>query len=66
MTDIRPQSKTIVYPHLSAEIDYLKGTMTLTVEQTGLAIVINREWYPELQAIMADIGHQSQGTPQRR
>lgn len=66
MPDIRPKAKTIAYSHLVAEIDYDKGTMTLTIEDTGEAIVIRREWYPELQAIMADIGHQSQGTSQRR
>lgn len=66
MADIRPKAKTIAYTHLVAEIDYDKGTMTLTIEETGEAIVIRREWYLELQAIMADVGYQSPGIPQQR
>lgn len=63
--DTAPKSKTVCYAHLTGEIDYRNGTLTVTIEESGDAIVLKREWYPELQAIMAEVGHQAPDRPRR-
>lgn len=60
--DVKPTRKTIAYPHLTAEIDYEKREMTLIVNDTGECLKITSPCYPELHAIMADIGLQAAGT----
>jgi hypothetical protein len=64
--DVKPRSKRIEYETLIADIDYNNRKMILTNKATGEIITITTEQYPEIQAIMADIGHQSPGTQTRR
>ena len=50
--------KTIEYAHLSAEVDFESRVMTITDKQSEESITIASVAYPELVAIMSDIGHQ--------
>lgn len=59
MMDVKPHSKNVEYADLRAEIDYIAHSMTITVKETGESITILAGMYPQLQAIMADIGHQT-------
>jgi hypothetical protein len=59
MSEIMPTSKTITYPTLKAEINYTEREMTLTNLASGESITIASAAYPELQAIMSDIGRQA-------
>lgn len=58
MSDIKPQRKTIEYEYLSAYVDYKARTLTITDKPGGESITIPAIAYPELVAIMSDIGHQ--------
>lgn len=66
MADIKPRVKHIEYETLSAKVDFTKRELTITLNSTGESIVIPSQAYGELQAIMADIGRQANGTPSRR
>lgn len=63
--NIKPRSKTVEYADLKAEIDYDARAMTITVKKTGDFITILADMYPQLQAIMADIGHQAPANNRR-
>ena len=64
--DIKPRVKHIEYETLSAKVDFTKRELTLTVNSSGESIVIPSQAYGELQAIMADIGHQAPTNTTRR
>ena len=59
MADVKPKSKVIDYEMLSAQIDYVEHRMIITNKETGETISIPARGYPELQAIMSDVGHQA-------
>ena len=53
-----PLTKEITYEILKAYIDYGAKTLVLTNYETGESITIPSAAYPQLQAIMADIGRE--------
>jgi hypothetical protein len=63
--DVKPRVKHVDYMTLSAHIDYATHELTITNIATGESLTIPASAYPELQAIMADIGHQAAGTVKR-
>jgi hypothetical protein len=63
--DVKPRVKHIDYTFLSAHINYAEHQLTITNIGTGESLTIPAGAYPELQAIMADIGHQVPVTPRR-
>lgn len=60
--DIRPKAKNVEYEILSASVNFTDRKMTITNKLTGEAIEIPSNAYGELQAIMAEIGHQTPTT----
>jgi hypothetical protein len=58
MPEAKLAIKQLQYEQLSARIDYANRSLTIAITNDGEAITIPVSAYPELQAIMAEIGRQ--------
>jgi hypothetical protein len=61
MPEAKLSFKQLQYEQLSARIDYANHSLTVAITNDGEAITIPASAYPELQAIMAEIGRQIPG-----